>query len=200
MKNEIIKSYKGFDKDMKCLDFQYKEGETYTTDKAEACECGFHACENPIDMFGYYYPANSIFHEVEQSGELSKHDDDSKVASTVIKIGVRLNIKDIIRLTFDYVKSKTTNKKQGEDYAALNGGNRSALNGGNWSALSVGKYSVAYGQKDAKVKGLMHSVLALAEYDDNYAIVKVHVKAVDGKRIKEDTWYQLINKKFTEVK
>lgn len=84
---EIIKSYKGFNKDMTCLDFQYEEGKEYKTEDAKACECGFHACEYPLDCLGYYNPAQSVYHEAEQSGKLSRKKDDSKVASTKIKIG-----------------------------------------------------------------------------------------------------------------
>ena len=40
---ETIKSYKGMDKEMKCRGFQYEIGGEYETEKAEACECGFHA-------------------------------------------------------------------------------------------------------------------------------------------------------------
>lgn len=53
---ETIKTYKGFNKDMKCRDFQYEEGEEYETREAEVCSCGFHACEHPLDCFNYYRP------------------------------------------------------------------------------------------------------------------------------------------------
>lgn len=36
---ETIKTYKGFNKDMKCRDFQYEEGEEYETREAEVCSC-----------------------------------------------------------------------------------------------------------------------------------------------------------------
>lgn len=39
-----MKAYKGFNTDMTCLGFKYKEGETYTTSKAKLCERGSHAC------------------------------------------------------------------------------------------------------------------------------------------------------------
>lgn len=36
-------NYKGMDKNMQCRGFQYEVGKEYETDKAVACECGFHA-------------------------------------------------------------------------------------------------------------------------------------------------------------
>ena len=62
---KVITSYKGFNKDMTCRGFQYEEGKDYETDRAEACKTGFHACEYPLDCFGYYAPASSEFHVVE---------------------------------------------------------------------------------------------------------------------------------------
>lgn len=75
-----IKTYKGFNKDMTCRGFQYEEGKEYETDKAEVCETGFHACEYPLDCFSYYSPNVSVYHEVEQDGEISRSDGDTKVA------------------------------------------------------------------------------------------------------------------------
>ena len=66
---EVIKAYKGFNKDMTCRDFRYEEGKEYEEERAKACNCGFHACEYPLDCLGYYDPAHSVYREVEQSGE-----------------------------------------------------------------------------------------------------------------------------------
>ncbi|SCW63798.1 hypothetical protein SAMN05660484_02197, partial [Eubacterium ruminantium] len=87
-----MKTFKGFKKDMTCRDFQYEVGKEYKTEKAVACETGFHACEYPLDCFDYYSPNDSVYCEVEQDGEISRHSDDSKIASTKIKIGAKLSI------------------------------------------------------------------------------------------------------------
>ena len=114
-----IKAYKGFNKDMTCRGFQYEEGKEYETDKAEVCETGFHACEYPLDCFNYYAPSESIFHEVEQDGEISRKGDDTKLAPTKIKIGVSLNIAGMVKAAIEYTKSRT--KKEADsnsDYGA----------------------------------------------------------------------------------
>ena len=104
-----IKAYKGFNKDMTCRNFQYEEGKEYETDKAEACKTGFHACEYPLDCFNYYEPSESVFHEVEQDGEISHapNNNDTKLASTKIKIGARLNIAGLVKAAIEYTSSRT---------------------------------------------------------------------------------------------
>ena len=103
---EIIKSYKGFNKDMTCRGFQYEEGKEYEEEKADACHSGFHACEYPLDCLGYYSPNESVYHEVEQSGEFDRDEDDSKVASTKIKIGARLDISGLVKAAIDFTMSR----------------------------------------------------------------------------------------------
>ena len=116
---ETIKTYKGFNKDMKCRDFQYEEGEEYETREAEVCSCGFHACEHPLDCFNYYRPSKSIYHEVEQSGKISKESNDSKIASTKIKIGARLSISGLVEAAIEYTKERTKPESDSSsDYGA----------------------------------------------------------------------------------
>ena len=109
-----IKSYKGFKKDMTCKGFQYEEGKEYETEKAECCETGFHACEYPLDCFSYYSPNESVFHEVEQDGELDRKGSNTKVASTKIKIGASINIAGIVKAAIEYTTQRAK-KENGSD-------------------------------------------------------------------------------------
>lgn len=107
--SKVVKSYKGFNKDMTCRGFQYKEGKEYKTSKAVVCNEGFHACEHPLVCLDYYPPNTSIYHEVEQTGEFSSVfcGRDSKIASTKIKIGAKLSIAGLVQAAIDFTKSKT---------------------------------------------------------------------------------------------
>ena len=135
-------NYKGFDKDLKCRGFQYEVGKEYEESDVKVCEKGFHACENPLDVFSYYPPADSRYCEVEQSGELSKDGGDSKVASSKIKIGAEIGLSGLIRAGVKFILEKVDfkNAKEsntGNRSAATNTGNRSAAtNTGNYSAAT----------------------------------------------------------------
>lgn len=92
----MIKGFKGFDKDLKCRGFQYQIDGEHEESEAEACSKGFHFCENPMDVFGYYPPASSRYVEVEGSGKTDHDTDDSKVACTKIRIGVEIGLPGLI--------------------------------------------------------------------------------------------------------
>ena len=101
----VIEAIKGFDKNLKCRDFQFAIGETYTHAGAvKACASGFHACENPIDVFSYYEPGISRFAVVEMAGEFSREEDaDSKVAAASITIKAELTIPEVIGRAFAWI-------------------------------------------------------------------------------------------------
>ena len=96
---EVI-AYKGMKSDMSCRDFKYELGKTYKTDKAELCECGFHACLNPRDVLDYYYQSiKSRYFKVKLSGEIAKCGIwDTKVAATEITILEEISIKGLLNI------------------------------------------------------------------------------------------------------
>ena len=107
-----IKSYKGFDKNLRCRGFQYKIGGIYEMDgKIEMCNRGFHACESPFDVFDYYTMIDSRFCEVEQDGNISKWDRGTKICSSKIKIKAELKLADMINLGVEWLKEITSPEK-----------------------------------------------------------------------------------------
>ena len=158
-KNYII-GFKGFDKDLKCRDFQYEVGKYYEQEgEAVCCERGFHFCENPLEVFEYYPPCTSRFCQVEGGGSVDKSEADSKVATSHIHISSEIGLNGLIDEGVKYILNKvdcyggkTTNTgnysvstRTTRYSAATNTGNYStATNTGFYSAATnTGAYSVA---------------------------------------------------------
>lgn len=123
MKNKIF-GVKGFNKDMTCRDMQYEEGKIYKMDeKPECCNNGYHFCENPVDCLSYYSPADSVYHEVEATGNISRNDNsnDTKIATNELKIGARIDFQTMVKLAIDFTLShcKKTSKKSAIKYWRL---------------------------------------------------------------------------------
>ena len=233
-------TYKGFNKDMTCRGFQYEEGKEYEENEAVACEKGFHACEYPLDCFSYYSPNESVYHVVEQSGEISKHEDDSKVASTKIKIGAEINIAGLVKAAIEYTTKRINPEAKSDgdcgvssatgyygassvtgDYGASSAtGYKGASSAtGSCGASSATGYkgaseagnpesiAVAWGYH-GKAKGVLGSYLVLADWEGDegnywtpseWTLKGAKMVRVDGKNIKEDTWYTMLNGEIVEV-
>ncbi|EBF9420448.1 hypothetical protein FID51_06145 [Salmonella enterica] len=143
MTKEIV-TFKGFNKDLKCRDFQFEIGKTFHHDgKVEACVSGFHACECPFDVFSYYSPADSRFAETISFGITNREEDgDTKIASASITIKAELTLPQFIQRGIEWIWSKIDKSLEqqimcGNCSAATNTGNRSAAtNTGDWSAAT----------------------------------------------------------------
>ncbi|EAU0409852.1 hypothetical protein CI973_07940 [Salmonella enterica] len=143
MTKEIV-TFKGFNKDLKCRDFQFEIGKTFHHDgKVEACVSGFHACECPFDVFSYYSPADSRFAETISFGITNREGDgDTKIASASITIKAELTLPQFIQRGIEWIWSKIDKSLEqqimcGNRSAATNTGNRSAAtNTGNRSAAT----------------------------------------------------------------
>ena len=133
-----MKAYKGFNKDMTCRDFQFEEGKTYEEERAELCHTGFHACEAPIDCFGYYAPGQSVYHEVELDATDERNSEDSKRVGKRIKIGAKLDIAGICKAQFEYVKSHCTNEYNAKPGKPATAGYRGAATAGESGAATAG--------------------------------------------------------------
>ncbi|MEN1631138.1 hypothetical protein AAIH00_18585 [Pseudomonas aeruginosa] len=154
---EVVTAYKGFKQDLTCRGYQFEIGGTYKHEgEVEACASGFHSCEYPLDVFGYYAPVESRFAIVKASGQLSRHDDDSKIASATLVVEAEISMPTMISRALDWIMSKVdksveqtvvgeTASNTGYQSAASNTGDYSAAsNTGNRSAASnTGDYSAA---------------------------------------------------------
>ena len=223
-----VKSYKGFNKDMTCRGFQYEEGKEYEEESVEVCDHGFHACEYPLNCLNYYSPNESVYHEVEQSGEIQKHNDDTKVASTKIKIGAEISIASLVKAAIEYTvkrvnKDAESDEKKGAssatgDYGASSAtGTCGASSATGYKGASSAEYkdavAVAWGYK-SKAKGVLGAFLVFADweytgsedntgYDRNnqsaWVLNGAKMVQVDGEIIKPDTWYTIENGEIAEV-
>nr|DAT28791.1 MAG TPA: hypothetical protein [Caudoviricetes sp.] len=186
-----MKCFKGFDKELKCRDFQYEIGKEYTEEKADICNCGFHACEFSMDVFGYYFPSDSRYCEVELEAN-NQLSDDSKRVGKKISVKAEIGIAGIIKAGVEYIKEQVN----WEDDKATNTGDYSA-------AIVEGKESIALATGiNSKAKGKIGCFIVLAEWKEincEYHIVDVKSAKVDGENIKEDTFYMLKEGKFVEA-
>ena len=116
MNDKVITSYKAFDKNMQCHDFQFEVGKEYEMDGEIECgKRGFHACKNPLELWDYYKMLKSRFAEVEQSGKIDKDGKSTKVCSSHIKIKAELKLADIINIGIEWLKNVTSPSKYKKD-------------------------------------------------------------------------------------
>ena len=221
-----IKSYKGFDKNLKCRDFQYEIGKEYEMDgEIKVCNRGFHACESPFDVFDHYTMIDSRFCEVEQDGNISKEDRGTKICSSKIKIKAELKLADMINLGVEWLKEitspekiKTSIKDNSSGYGAKIGSSGydaqigSSGNGAQIGSSGNGAKIDSTGEDcvimcagiNSVAKASKGSWITLSEwsYSDKkqrYIPVCVKTEFVDGEKIKADTYYKLDGGVFKEM-
>ena len=211
-----IKAYKGFNKDMTCRGFQFEEGKTYEEPEAKLCESGFHACEYPLDCFGYYEPADSEYHEVELEDVSNERKDDTKICAQKIKIGAKIDIIGIVKAAFEYVSEQTTSANSATGYRSANSatGDGSANSATGYGSANVstgnknsnegadGTINIGWG-RDNKCKGELGAYIVLCERGEwdgeKYPLIgEPKLAKVDGVTLKPDVWYRLENGEFVE--
>ncbi|EBS3806593.1 hypothetical protein DPK27_12950 [Salmonella enterica subsp. enterica serovar Corvallis] len=209
MTKEIV-TFKGFNKDLKCRDFQFEIGKTFHHDgKVEACVSGFHACECPFDVFSYYSPADSRFAETISFGITNREEDgDTKIASASITIKAELTLPQFIQRGIEWIWSKIDKSLEqqimcGDCSAATNTGNRSAAtntgnrsaatNTGDWSAAEVsGSQSVAASLGiEGKARASEGGAIVLCYRDEDGELIHIRASKVGENGIMPNTWYQL---------
>ncbi|ETV62463.1 hypothetical protein Q042_01613 [Pseudomonas aeruginosa BWHPSA037] len=199
---EIVTAYKGFKQDLTCRGYQFEIGGTYKHEgEVEACASGFHSCEYPLDVFGYYAPGESRFAIVKASGQLSRHDDDSKIASATLVVEAEISMPTMISRAIDWIMARLD--KSVEQTVVGDTGNRSAAsNTGDYSAASntgyqsaaevSGKESVAASLGiEGRARASAGSAIVLCHRDDEGRLIHIRASKVGENGVKPDTWYQL---------
>ena len=210
-----IVAYKGFDAQMQCRSYQYEVGKTYEHEgTVQACEEGFHSCENPLDVFAYYPPTEgNLFAEVEASGQISRHGDDTKIASGRLHVKLALSLPDFIGRALEWLKANcvldTSNHATGYSSASSATGYRSASLATGYQGTSqilrhaenesLKAVAIATGEK-GKARAPMGSAIVLVERDENDgSILHIRASKIGDNGIKPDIWYSLEDGKFVEV-
>ena len=207
-----MKGFKAFKKGLICRDKQYAENTVFEEAKAEICNSGMHFCTNPFDVLDYYDLVNADgsfndFAEVEALAD-TKTDDNKKYCTTKLRVGAKLSFAGFVKACVDFVLEKTTVSKNEVDKMISGSSGYSAKIGssGNSAKIeSTGEDSViCCAGNGSIVKAKKGSWITLSEwkYDEDkerYVPVCVKTEFVDGERIKEDTFYKLVNGEFKEL-
>jgi hypothetical protein len=117
-------------------------------------------------------------------------------------------------------------KVSAEDYAKVSAGNNATVSAGNnatvsagynakvsagynakvsaedYAKVSAGKNSILISETDSKLSGKLGTILLITKRDcvnGEYKITDWKAEMIDGKKIKEDTWYKLENGKLVEI-
>ena len=157
--SEKIIAYKAMNPDMTCRGKKYEVGKTYFEDKADCCNAGMHACENPFEVLCYYpMKDNPRFFEVECGGEISKSDEGSKLACTELTVKGELNFAGMLKATlgavFNRVKDKETFSSGDSSTAGTSGNYSTAGTSGDYSTAGTsGDYSTAGTSGDSSTAG-----------------------------------------------
>ena len=198
-----MKMYKGFDKDLKCRDFQYEIGKTYEEPIAELCEKGFHACEYPLDVLKYYAPGDmSRYCEVDLDDVSDKKSsEDSKRCGKKIAVKAEVGIAGLVKAAVEYTMKKTI-PEESEHATGWQGA--ASATGWQGAASATGEESVAAALGiDSKAKGALGCWIVLAEWAQDekcdWHRKDVQCFKVDGETVKPDTWYTLKDGQLAEV-
>ena len=221
-----MKGYKAFKKGMICAPNgntkQYAENTVFEEPEASLCNSGMHFCENPLDVLDFFplIDDNGDLFEVAEVKALDTPvGDGKKYCTKKLRIGAKLTLPLFIRASIDFLFEKAK-IEEGKDTDTdtdtdTDADFMSKASDERWSKLAASGYGsqLAASGKRSVVAAIGPNSIAkaaegcwitLAEWglDNEASLIPLCVKTcqVDGKTIKADTFYKLINGEFVEVK
>ena len=161
-----------------------------------------------MDVFNYYEPASSQFAVVEQTGEISRHDEDSKVASSSLTVKASIDIPGLIKAAIEFVSKRCDPAKEehatGDSSASSATGYRSASSATGYrsasSATGVAAVAMNIGYK-GKAKASEGAAIVLCAHNTDGTLRHIRASKIGDNGVKPDTWYALSQDgEFVEVK
>ncbi len=184
-----MRAFKAFNKNMTCTlgkgTFKYELGKTYTEDRAQAHNTGFHSAEYILDCLNYYNLQNCRICEVEAAGDIDEDGDDTKIASTRITLIRELSREEIVLEAMKYLVRHPHFKDI--KYVARNKGEaRTGL------IIVRGRRPLAAGKTG--------DILGLMEEGKGKKVSAVAIYTVGRGRIKAGRYYDIDGKEIESVK
>lgn len=180
-----MRAFKAFRKNMTCTMgngvYQYAENKTFTEDRAQAHESGFHCAEYILHCFNYYSAGkDTIVCPVEALGDIDEDGSDTKISCTVMKVGQKMDPESIVFEALKYLAKHP--KFEDEKNVSTETGYRH------------GMYSIVRG-KNPKAAGDIGTVLGfLKEKPKSKQIEAMAIYTVDGKKFKKGRYYDITGK------
>ena len=139
-KKTTITGYKGFDKNLQCRGFQYEVGKEYETDEVKLCQKGFHFCENPHDVLGFYSAGEGNRFAIVEASDVSdeKENEDSNRVAKRIKVKAGISVFEICKIAVSAFFENFGFKKKIESADTNNAGYMGAANAGDYGAANAG--------------------------------------------------------------
>ena len=141
-----MKGFKGFDKDLKCMDLQYEVGKEAAVDgDIELCKRGIHFCENPHDIFSHYAPGENNRFAVVEAEDVSaeRNDDDSKRVCKRLTVKAEISVFEICRIAVSTFFENFGFIKKIESADTSNAGYKGAARAGDCGAAQAGDCGAA---------------------------------------------------------
>ena len=193
-KAEVITAFKGFDKNLQCRGYQFEIGKTHTHEgEVEACSSGFHSCENPLDVLNYYPLISddgslNRFASVKASGTISRHDEDSKIASASLLVEVELKLPEFISAAVNWIKAACTT----EETAASGNSSQLAASGDSSKLAASGDSSiVCAASANCKASAGNNGCIVLTRWVESEKRYRASVAYVGENGIKPNVFYEL---------
>lgn len=169
-------AYKGFDKNLTCLGYQFAMG-LNITEKANCRENGFHCAEDPLDCLTYYSNMdNSVYCIVDACGDTDEDDSDSKISCTELNIIKQLSREEFflhgLAYMVDHPKRRYNSIVKADKATAYNG------------------YAVVRGPDPIVCGKEVGDILAFAkETLKGDKIEQIALVKVDGETVMPGVWY-----------